>query len=121
MDRKHLLRSLKALLGIVLLMLAARTAPAATTDAQTAIFFPAQQLAHKTSHLQPDPALHFGSLENGLRYILMPNNKPENRVSMHLFVQAGSMHEKSDERGIAHYLEHMMFNGTEHFAPGELV
>ncbi|MFO7839894.1 MAG: insulinase family protein [Desulfosalsimonadaceae bacterium] len=121
MNKKHLPQPLKSLPGIFLLMLVIQAAPAAAADAQTAIFFPAKQLSHKTSELRPDPALRFGSLKNGLRYILMPNDKPKNRVSMHLFAQAGSMHEKSDERGIAHYLEHMMFNGTEHFAPGELV
>jgi zinc protease len=86
-----------------------------------AIFNPTAHLAHEISDLRPDPDLDFGRLENGLRYILMPNSKPEERVSMHLLVQAGSMHESSDERGIAHFLEHMLFNGTEHFGPGELV
>jgi len=90
-------------------------------ETETAIFNPSRQLAHKNSELKPDPNLRFGSFSNGLRYILMPNPKPENRVSMHLFIQAGAMHEKSDERGIAHYLEHMLFNGTQHFAAGELV
>lgn len=90
-------------------------------SAETAIFNPVKQLAHQRSDLKPDPDVHFRSLENGMRYILMPNKKPEDRVSMHLYVQAGAMHEKADERGIAHYLEHMLFNGTEHFDPGELV
>ena len=101
----------------------AGSSPAIAPDdsAETAIFNPVRQLAKQTSELKPDPRLRFGSLENGMRYILMPNQKPEDRVSMHLYVQAGSMHEKADERGIAHYLEHMLFNGTEHFDPGELV
>ncbi|MFW5901440.1 MAG: M16 family metallopeptidase [Thermodesulfobacteriota bacterium] len=97
----------------------AGSAPA--DSAATAIFNPVKQLAQQTSDPKPDPDAEFGSLENGMRYILMPNAKPEDRVSMHLYVQAGAMHEKADERGIAHYLEHMLFNGTEHFDPGELV
>ena len=40
---------------------------------------------------------------------------------MHLDVQAGSMHESDDQQGLAHFLEHMLFNGSTHFKPGELV
>ena len=76
---------------------------------------------HGRSDLEPDPDLYFGELANGFRYILMHNSNPENRVSMHLNVQAGSMHEDDGQEGLAHYLEHMLFNGSEHFAPGELV
>ncbi len=68
-----------------------------------------------------DPALVTGALSNGLRYVLMKNHKPVNRVSMHLAIQSGSMNETDEQRGLAHYLEHMLFNGTEHFAPGELI
>ncbi len=76
---------------------------------------------HDNSDLEPDPILFFGKLENGFRYALMNNRNPENRVSMHLNVQAGSMQETDVQQGLAHYLEHMLFNGSEHFAPGELV
>lgn len=99
----------------------ARAGSPSADSAAASIFNPIQQLAQQTSDLKPDPDVEFGSLETGMRYILMPNAKPEDRVSMHLYVQAGSMHEKADERGIAHYLEHMLFNGSEHFDPGELV
>ncbi|GAB6093831.1 insulinase family protein [Desulfatiferula olefinivorans] len=68
-----------------------------------------------------DPALLQGTLENGLRYVIRANREPRNRVSMHLVVPAGSIHETDDERGLAHYLEHMMFNGSRNFPPGELV
>lgn len=74
-----------------------------------------------TQELRFHPDLVQGTLSNGLRYILMKNAVPEGRVSMHLDVQVGSMHEKEDERGIAHYLEHMVFNGSTHYKPGELV
>jgi len=76
---------------------------------------------HEKSDLEPDPALLFGRLENGFRYVLMHNRNPENRVSMHLNVQAGSLQETDEQQGLAHYLEHMLFNGSENFAPGELV
>lgn len=71
--------------------------------------------------LKPDPRLVQGRLANGLTYLLLKNSTPENRVSMHLDVQAGSMNETDAERGIAHYLEHMLFNGSTHFKPDELI
>ncbi|GBC63125.1 insulinase family protein [Desulfonema ishimotonii] len=76
---------------------------------------------HRQSDLAPDPALKFGRLPNGIRYVLMHNTTPRNRVSMHLAIQAGSMQETDAQRGLAHFLEHMMFNGSEHFRPGELI
>jgi zinc protease len=76
---------------------------------------------HEHSDLEPDPAVRFGRLANGLRYALMPNQTPPDRVSMHLLIQAGSFHERDHQRGLAHYLEHMLFNGSTHYAPGELV
>ena len=76
---------------------------------------------HAHSDLPPDPALVFGRLDNGFRYVLLANPEPADRVSMHLDVQAGSLNETESQRGLAHYLEHMQFNGSEHFPPGELV
>lgn len=76
---------------------------------------------HEKSDLLPDPVLIFGKLPNGFRYVLMENHKPKDRVSMHLNVQAGSLHESDDQQGLAHFLEHMLFNGSTHFKPGELV
>ncbi|MBF0210343.1 MAG: insulinase family protein [Desulfamplus sp.] len=68
-----------------------------------------------------DPALVEGVLPNGMRYLLFKNATPKDRVSMHLNIQAGSMHERDDQQGLAHYLEHMLFNGSTHFKPGELI
>ncbi|WP_267926306.1 M16 family metallopeptidase [Desulfolithobacter dissulfuricans] len=73
------------------------------------------------SDLQPDPTLRFGTLQNGLRYVLMENREPRGRVAMYLDVQAGSVNETDEQRGLAHFLEHMLFNGTTHFPPGTLV
>jgi len=77
--------------------------------------------AHLASDLDPDPAILFGQLPNGFRYVIMENKEPAGRVSMHLNVQAGSLHEHDGEEGTAHYLEHMLFNGSTNFQPGELV
>ncbi len=76
---------------------------------------------HESSDLQPDPSLVFGRLDNGFRYILRKNQEPENRVAMSLNIQAGSLNETDDQRGYAHFLEHMLFNGSTHFPPGKLV
>ena len=79
------------------------------------------QWPHAESDLNPDPAIVFGSLPGGFRYILMENREPVGRVSMHLNIQAGSLHEHDGEEGTAHFLEHMLFNGSTNFKPGELV
>ena len=79
-------------------------------------FWPQEQ-----SDLAPDPNLVFGKLSNGFRYVLMKNSTPLDRVSMHLMVQAGSLNETDDQRGFAHFLEHLLFCGTTHFKPGELI
>jgi zinc protease len=76
---------------------------------------------HENSNLPPDPAITYGRLENGFGYVLMPNRRPEKRVSLHLLIRAGSLHETEDQRGLAHFLEHMLFNGSTHFPPGELI
>ncbi|WP_459945580.1 M16 family metallopeptidase [Desulfocastanea catecholica] len=73
------------------------------------------------SDLAPDPSLHRGTLKNGFRYVLKRNNEPAERVAVYLDVQAGSLHEKDNQRGVAHFLEHMLFNGSTHFPPGSLV
>ncbi|WPD24640.1 MAG: insulinase family protein [Candidatus Electrothrix scaldis] len=76
---------------------------------------------HEQSDLQPDPSLIFGTLENGFRYVLMPNHEPKGRVAMYLNVQSGSLQETDKQRGLAHYLEHMLFEGSTHYPPGTLV
>lgn len=73
------------------------------------------------SDLAPDQDTFFGRLDNGVRYIIKANHTPRDRVSMHLLVKVGSLDERADEQGLAHFLEHMVFNGSVHFAPGELV
>jgi zinc protease len=76
---------------------------------------------HTNSDLKPDPSIVTGRLPNGFRYIVKENRTPRDRVSMHLYVQAGSLDETDSEQGIAHFLEHMLFNGSTHFPPGEMV
>lgn len=80
-----------------------------------------QQWSHETSDLPPDPETVYGRLPNGVRYILKENRTPRDRVSMHLYVQCGSLAELPGEEGLAHFLEHMQFDGSTHFPPGEMV
>src|SRR5262245_52060100 len=71
--------------------------------------------------LPVDPAVRTGKLPNGMSYFIRQNARPANRVSMRLAVNAASIQEDPDQRGLAHFLKHMAFNGSEHFKPGELV
>lgn len=74
-----------------------------------------------SASLQLDPQIRTGRLENGLTYFIRPNRKPENRAALRLAVNAGSVLEDDDQRGLAHFLEHMAFNGSRHFPKQELV
>ncbi len=68
-----------------------------------------------------DTAVTTGTLANGLRYYVRQNVRPEKRVMLQLAVKAGSVDETDAQQGLAHFLEHMGFNGTKRFKPGELI
>jgi zinc protease len=67
-----------------------------------------------------DPAVRTGKLPNGFTYYIRKNKTPEKRVMMYLAVKAGSILETDQQRGVAHFVEHMSFNGTKHFPKKEL-
>ena len=67
-----------------------------------------------------DPAVTVGTLSNGMRYYIRENHKPEKRAELRLVVNAGSVLEDEDQRGLAHMVEHMAFRGTKHF-PGNQI
>jgi zinc protease len=73
------------------------------------------------SPLPVDPLVRVGELDNGLRYYIRANERPEARAELRLVVNAGSILEEEDQRGLAHFVEHMAFNGTKHFERQELV
>ena len=77
--------------------------------------------AHETSDLTVDPAIRWGRLDNVLRYALIHNQEPKGRVSLRLAVQVGSLQESENQRGLAHFLEHMAFNGSRHFPAASVV
>ena len=68
-----------------------------------------------------DPKIRIGVLENGLRYVIRVNDNPEKKAEFRLGVNVGSLHEDEDKQGAAHFIEHMAFNGTDHFSQKELL
>lgn len=96
------------------LVLVASAALAHTHTATTTALPPETVLA-------VDPALTYGKLDNGLTYYIHPNAKPEKHLELRLVINAGSILENDDQRGLAHFIEHMAFNGSKHFPKNELV
>jgi len=85
------------------------------------LFSLAADFGHTDSDLPVDPAVKWGRLENGLRYALLPNHEPKGRASLRFSVAAGSLNESENQRGLAHFLEHMAFNGSKNYPAGTLV
>lgn len=99
------------------LLLAAIAATVAVATAQQAAI-PPNVLAAKLDDVVPvDPQITIGMLPNGMRYYIRRNQVPQGRAELRLVVNAGSVLEDEDQRGLAHFVEHMAFNGTLHF-PG---
>jgi len=71
--------------------------------------------------LPTDPANKEGKLDNGLRWIYRKHDNPPGKMALLIHVDTGSLNEKESQRGLAHFMEHMCFNGSEHYEPGELV
>lgn len=97
-------------------------APVATTPVaprnEAAI---AKAWGYDASDLTPDPAIRFGVLPNGMRYAIRHNETPASTAVMRLMIDVGSTAEAEDERGLAHFIEHMAFNGTTNVPEGEMV
>ncbi len=81
----------------------------------------AQQKFNLSDTIPVDPDVSKGVLENGLTYYVRANDEPRNRAELMLVVKAGSVDEEDDQQGLAHFLEHMAFNGTENFPKNELI
>lgn len=110
--RMRRLGDVRALLTIVLL--AALLAPAASRAQVPAA-------AGTDEKLPTDPALVTGRLPNGLHYIIRTHKNPEGRVGIWLHVASGSLNETDATQGLAHFLEHLAFNGSANFPPGSVV
>ncbi len=83
--------------------------------------FGQQPVIDLTTPLAVDPNVKIGKLDNGLVYYIRQNKKPEKRLELRLVVNAGSILENDDQQGLAHFMEHMNFNGTRTFPKNELI
>jgi len=71
--------------------------------------------------LPRDPNNLYGQFDNGVKYIIRKNTNPPGKVALDLHVRTGALNETDQQNGLAHFMEHMAFNGSEHFKPGELI
>ncbi len=81
----------------------------------------AQNSLQLDQKIPTDPSIKIGTLSNGLKYYIKNNKKPEDRAILRLVVNAGSVLEDDDQQGLAHFVEHMGFNGTKNFKKHELI
>lgn len=93
------------------LMVCAAVLISANADAQTNL----------KENIPVDSKVKIGKLENGLTYYIRENKRPEKKVELRLVVNAGSINEDDDQKGLAHMAEHMAFNGTKNFKKNEIV
>jgi zinc protease len=107
-------RSLSRFLAFCCLALAVLAAPVAAAQ-------PSPLWAFEQSDLPLDPAFRFGVLPNGMRYVIRHNATPKGTGEVRLQIETGSLHERDEERGFAHFVEHMAFNGSAHVPEGEMV
>ncbi|RZJ85885.1 MAG: insulinase family protein, partial [Brevundimonas sp.] len=82
---------------------------------------PSQPWAQAASDVPADPAVRYGVLPNGMRYALLRNATPPGQASLRLRIDAGSLNERADQLGLAHFMEHMAFNGSTDIPEGELI
>ena len=92
-----------------------------TSPLQTGAGAQAQPAVNLAEAIPFDSAVRTATLPNGLRYFVRQNSRPARRVALRLAVKTGSLYESDDQQGLAHFIEHMAFNGSAHFKPGELV
>ena len=103
-------------LRAAIIALALALAPfVATAEPIKSIVFP-----HETSNRKPDPAARYGRLPNGLTYVVQANATPKGTAAVYMRVAAGSLVERENQKGLAHFVEHMAFNGTTNIPEGEL-
>ncbi|OYX09105.1 MAG: peptidase M16 [Sphingomonadales bacterium 32-68-7] len=96
-------------------------APAPVSTGAPAPVAPEHEWPFAKSDLPPDPGYRFGRLANGMRYIIRPNATPAGQGMVQFWVDDGSIAEREDERGFAHFVEHMAFNGSTRVPEGEMI
>jgi zinc protease len=97
------------------------TAVMASLFLATASFSATAQKLDLSQQIPIDSTVTKGQLANGLTYYIKSNPKPEQKVELRLVVDAGSILENDDQQGLAHFMEHMNFNGLKHFPKNDLV
>jgi len=102
--------------GAIAIALVAATAPAPAATAPAT-----NGWGVKLTDVTPDPSIRYGTLPNGMKYAIMRNATPKGTASIRLQIAFGSLGERDDERGLAHFIEHMAFNGSTHVPEGEMV
>jgi zinc protease len=101
-------------------MVPAAFAQAQTTTGQTKTAQIKTAWGYETPDLTPDPQVRFGVLPNGMKYALQHNETPKDSVAVRMQVAVGSIAEAEEERGLAHFLEHLAFNGSVNIPEGEM-
>jgi zinc protease len=114
----HMTHRTRAPLLLLTLLFAAATGVVGT--AQRAVTTGPQN-APLTATVPVDPRITVNTLPNGLRYYFRTNKQPQGRAELRLVVNAGSILEDDDQRGLAHFVEHMCFNGTRHFPKQDVI
>lgn len=94
---------------------------AAPLTAQQALPEQPRKWAQDYTGRRADPSVRFGTLPNGLRYAIAHNEMPSDGVAMRMRIGSGSIQERDDEQGLAHFLEHMAFRGSTNVADGQVV
>src|SRR6185295_12217503 len=108
-------RTRTLLFTITAVVVAGRLAVAQRAPATTAATDPVDKV------IPVDPLIREGHLPNGLQYYVRANGQPRGRAELRLVVNAGSVLEEDNQRGLAHFVEHMCFNGTQHFPKQDVV
>jgi zinc protease len=91
------------------------------TPAPTAAAMARAEAAAADERIVSDPTLTTGTLDNGFKYVVARHGNPAGRMAVWLHVASGSLNETDEQRGLAHFLEHMAFNGSANFPPGSVV
>jgi zinc protease len=113
-------QALRRRASLLVVTLAAVLGTGVVATAQRTVTTGAQNVP-LTAPVPVDPRITVGTLPNGLRYYLRANKQPLGRAELRLVVSAGSILEDEDQRGLAHFVEHMAFNGTQHFPKQDVV
>jgi len=108
-------------LSFLATLLALALAPVQARADAPVVAQPEPLWAFEDSDIPVDPAFHFGVLDNGMRYILRQNSTPEGTALVRLHIGSGALDETDSERGLAHFIEHMAFNGSTRIPEGEMI